>query len=214
MILIITNNSITKKLISKYINIKDCVIDIIDEDFSIYVDKKLMNKNLEKISKIIIDITNFNDKKENILNSVARIKVIYNIQIIIIAIGYKIGDELLSEFFKIGIYDFVISDDNSYQDEELRKSMQGNNYKDALKFKIDNKKNNEIKNLKIKNIKRKKQVSKEKILLTCFSMIKNTFSSVLKLLFYTVIMTLISIGATVIVNSNLRNILIQIIKGM
>ena len=137
MILIITNNSITKKLISKYINIKDCVIDIIDEDFSIYVDKKLMNKNLEKISKIIIDITNFNDKKENILNSVARIKVIYNIQIIIIAIGYKIGDELLSEFFKIGIYDFVISDDNSYQDEELRKSMQGNNYKDALKFKID-----------------------------------------------------------------------------
>lgn len=214
MILIITNNSITKKLISKYINIKDCVIDIIDEDFSIYVDKKLMNKNLEKISKIIIDITNFNDKKENILNSVARIKVIYNIQIIIIAIGYKIGDELLSEFFKIGIYDFVISDDNSYQDEELRKSMQGNNYKDALKFKIDNKKNNKIKNLKIKNIKRKKQVSKEKILLTCFSMIKNTFSSVLKLLFYTVIMTLISIGATVIVNSNLRNILIQIIKGM
>ena len=110
MTLIITNNQNTRDIVCKYINIKECIIENCYHKFTDYIDKEFMNKNLEHFEKIVIDITKFKDTKEEILKSITRIKVIYDIQIIIIALKYKIGNELLSNLFDIGIYDFIISE--------------------------------------------------------------------------------------------------------
>ena len=123
------------------------------------------------------------------------------------AIGYQIGNELLSSLFDIGIYDFIISEDKSFQDEEFRKAIVGNTYIDSIKFK--NKTDNKKSKLKIK---KNKQISKKKQLV-CFNFIKNQMKYVINLIGYILLMILISISATVLFNSNMRELLIKIMQG-
>ena len=216
MILIITNNDNIVKMTSKYIDIKKCIVENV-EDINTYIDKDLMSKKMELFDKIIIDINSLKNTNEEILKSIARIKVIYDIQIVIIAIGFKVGNELLSNLFELGIYDFIISEDKSFQDEEFRKAMTGNNYIDSIKFRIQDK-TKKIKKTKIKkriikdNKKKLIQVSKQKIL-ACFSFIKNIIFEIIKVIGYVSLMFLVSVGATALINANIREILIQIIRG-
>lgn len=208
MILIISNNNKIIKTIYKYIDIKKCLVESEVVDINKYIDEELMSKNIDFIDKIIIDINSLNNNSNEIINAIQRIKVIYDIQIIIIAIGYKVGNEMLSQIFNLGVYDFIISADKSYQDEEFRNAIKGNNYIDSIKFKVEN---NIKKKVKIKN-KKVKQVNKLKIL-TCFTFIKNIILFIFKTLGYLILMFLLSIGATSLINSNIRQILIDILKG-
>ena len=153
MTLVITNNQETKNIVCKYINIKECFIEYLENSFIEYVNKEFINKNLEQIKRIIIDISEFKDSKEEILKAITKIKIIYDIQIIIIALNYKVGDELLSNLFDIGIYDFVISSDKEAQREEWIKALNENNYIDAVKFK----KNIDTVKKKKKKVNRKKE---------------------------------------------------------
>lgn len=216
MILVITNNDDIVKITSKYLDIKKCIVENV-EDINTYIDKDLMSKKMELFDKIIIDINSLKNTNEEILKSIARIKVIYDIQIVIIAIGFKVGNELLSNLFELGIYDFIISEDKSFQDEEFRKAMTGNNYIDSIKFRIQDRtkkvKKNKVKKKIIKDNKKKlRQVSKQKIL-ACFSFIKNIIFDIIKVLGYVVLMFFVSVGATALINANIREILIQIIRG-
>lgn len=217
MTLIITNNQNTKGMVCKYINIKECVIENIENSFNEYIDKDFMNKNLEQFDKIIVDITGFKDTEEEILKAITRIKIIYDIQIIIIALNYKIGNELLSNLFNIGIYDFIISEDEEKQNEEWVKSLNRNNYIDAVKFKINtNDKKRKIKKISKNKLKKNlkendEQVSKK--LLACFLMLKTKCSDVLTFIWYALITILISVGATALLNSNIRQLIIEIIQG-
>ena len=216
MILVITNNDNIVKITSKYLDIKKCIVENV-EDINTYVDKELMSKKMELFDKIIIDINSLKNNNEEIIKSIARIKVIYDIQIVIIAIGFKVGNELLSNLFELGIYDFIISEDKAFQDEEFRKAMKGNNYIDSVKFKIQDKtkkvKKNKIKKRIIKdNRKKLRQVSKQKIL-ACFSFVKNIIVNILKIIGYVALMFFVSVGATALINANIREILIQIIRG-
>lgn len=216
MILVITNNDDIVKITSKYLDIKKCIVENV-EDINTYIDKDLMSKKMELFDKIIIDINSLKNTNEEILKSIARIKVIYDIQIVIIAIGFKVGNELLSNLFELGIYDFIISEDKSFQDEEIRKAMKGNNYIDSVKFKIEDK-TKKVKKTKIKkriikdNRKKLRQVSKQKIL-ACFSFVKNIIVNILKIIGYVALMFFVSVGATALINANIREILIQIIRG-
>ena len=216
MILVITNNDNIVKIISKYLDIKKCIVENV-EDINTYIDKDLMSKKMELFDKIIIDINSLKNTNEEIIKSIARIKVIYDVQIVIIAIGFKVGNELLSNLFELGIYDFIISEDKSFQDEEFRKAMKGNNYIDSIKFRIQDK-TKKVKKFKIKkkiikdNKKKLRQVSKQKIL-ACFSFIKNIIFDIIKVLGYVVLMFFVSVGATALINANIREILIQIIRG-
>ena len=217
MTLIITSNSNTKDMVCKYINIKECVIENIEDSFNEYIDKNFMNKNMEQFNKIVIDITDFKDTKEEILKSITRIKIIYDIQIIIIALNFKVGNELLSNLFDIGIYDFIISEDKEKQNDEWMKSLNGNNYIDSIKFKV----NSNEKKVKIKKISKNKlkkrlkendeQVSKK--ILACFLMLKSKCSDILTFIWYALITVLISVGATALLNSNIRQLIIEIIQG-
>ena len=211
MILIISNNNKIIKTIYKYIDIKKCLVESEVVDINKYIDEELMSKNIDFIDKIIIDINSLNNNSNEIINAIQRIKVIYDIQIIIIAIGYKVGNEFLSQIFDLGIYDFIISEDKLYQDEEFRNAIKGNNYIDSVKFKVENniKKKVKIKNKKVKKIK---QGNKQKIL-TCFNFIKNIILFIFKTLGYLILMFLLSVGATCLINSNIRQILIDILKG-
>lgn len=217
MTLIITNNQNTKGMVCKYINIKECVIENIENSFNEYIDKNFMNKNLEQFDKIIVDITGFKDTEEEILKAITRIKIIYDIQIIIIALNYKIGNELLSNLFNIGIYDFIISEDGENQNEEWVKSLNRNNYIDAVKFKINtNDKKKKIKKISKNKLKKNlkendEQVSKK--ILTFFLMLKTKCSDVLTYIWYALLTILISVGATALLNSNIRQLIIEIIQG-
>ena len=211
MVLIISNNNKIIKTIYKYIDIKKCLVESEVVDINKYIDEELMSKNIDFIDKIIIDINSLNNNSNEIINAIQRIKVIYDIQIIIIAIGYKVGNEFLSQIFDLGIYDFIISEDKLYQDEEFRNAIKGNNYIDSIKFKVENniKKKVKIKNKKVKKIK---QGNKQKIL-TCFNFIKNIILFIFKTLGYLILMFLLSVGVTCLINSNIRKILIDILKG-
>ena len=135
MILAITNTNekLIREICAKngyddievYTGIKDL------QDFSI---REL--QNLSSFKYLILDITNRKEKEENIIKSVVAIKSMHNIRIIIFATGYKEGDSILSQFFKEGIYNFIIGDNYKKQDEEFKKclSKEGHEYTDAISF--------------------------------------------------------------------------------
>lgn len=208
MILVITNNTYTKRIIEKYISLKNIVLEDNIDNLNMYIDKELMSKNIEYFDKIIIDISNI-EQNDEIYKGILRLKTIYDIQIIVIALKYKVGNKLLSRLFDIGIYDFVISEDKKLQDEEIRKALNGNTYIESIHFKLEDEEKK--KNKKSSNYK-KEQVRKKKIL-ACFSFIKNSLFIVFKLISYILIMFLMSVGATALINSNIREMLIKILQG-
>ncbi len=217
MTLVITNNQNTKDMVVKYINVKECVIEILEKKFSVYIDNDFMNRNLEQFDKIIIDIGEFEDTKEEILKAITRIRIIYDIQIIIIALKYRAGNELLSDLFDIGIYDFIISEDEENQNEEWIKSINRNNYIDAIKFKVKtNEKKKKIKKISKNKLKKNLRENDEQVsknILSCFLSLKSKLSDVLTLIWYAFITVLVSIGATALLNSNIRQLIIEIIQG-
>jgi hypothetical protein len=68
-------------------------------------------KNLNNFTHIVVDISGFKDSEKDILDSIVAIKSMYNIRIIIVAIGYSYGNSLLGKLFGEGIYNFVTSID-------------------------------------------------------------------------------------------------------
>ncbi len=217
MVLVITNNDRTKNMVRKYIHLKEIKLEKITEKFDIYVDKEFMKKNLEQFDKMVIDITSFTDSKEEIVKAITRIKVIYDIQIIIIALRYKIGNELLSNLFDIGIYDFVISKNEEEQNNEWIKVLNKNNYIDAVKFKINtNEKKKKIKKVNKSKLKKNLRENEEQVgkkVLACSFELKNKLIDVLIIFWHGIITLLISVGATALLNSNIRQLIIEIIKG-
>ena len=51
MILVITNNDDIVKITSKYLDIKKCIVENV-EDINTYIDKDLMSKKMELFDKI------------------------------------------------------------------------------------------------------------------------------------------------------------------
>lgn len=96
-------------------------------------------QNLSNFKYLILDITDIKEKEETIIKSVVAIKSMHNIRIIIMATGYKERDSVLARLFKEGIYNFIIGDSYSKQDEEFEKclSQEGNEYKDAIRFRVE-----------------------------------------------------------------------------
>ena len=93
-------------------------------------------RNLNNYSNIIIDLTGLSDTEEDVIKAVLALKLMYNIRITIIAIGYEHGNSLLSKLFNEGIYNFVISKDKREQEKELYECIigKGKQYKDSIKF--------------------------------------------------------------------------------
>ena len=93
-------------------------------------------KSLSNYKAIIIDVCSTKEKEEDIVKAVVAIKSMYNVRIIILALGYKEGNSLLAKLFNEGIYNFVNGIDYETQIQQFRLSFSkdGNQYKDAVRF--------------------------------------------------------------------------------
>lgn len=93
-------------------------------------------KNLNNYQSIIIDVNSTKENEEEIIQSVVAIKSMYNIRIIILAIGYKEGNSLLAKLFSEGIYNFITGDNYLEQKEQFENciSKEGYTYKDSIRY--------------------------------------------------------------------------------
>lgn len=105
-------------------------------------------KNLNNYKQIIIDITSTKETEDEIVQSVVAIKSMYNIKVIIVALGFQEGNSLLSKLFNEGIYNFVNASTYYEQKEQFKKclSNEGYQYKDAVRFRqsIESSRKNKI----------------------------------------------------------------------
>lgn len=105
-------------------------------------------RNLNNYKQIIIDINSTKEDVEDIIQAVVAIKSMFNIRIIIVALGYEEGDTLLSKLFNEGIYNFVTAKTYYEQKEQFKEclSKEGCQYKDAIRYrqKVDESKKNKV----------------------------------------------------------------------
>lgn len=105
-------------------------------------------RNLNNYDQIIIDINSTKESENEIVQAVVAIKSMYNIRIIIVALGYQEGNSLLAKLFQEGIYNFVNSSTYLEQKEQFKTCLmqEGCQYKDAVRFrpKVENGKKNKI----------------------------------------------------------------------
>mgnify|MGYP000009508537 FL=1 len=105
-------------------------------------------RNLNNYNQIIIDIASTKETEDEIVQSVVAIKSMYNIKIIVVALGFREGNNLLAKLFNEGIYNFVNADNYYEQKEQFKNclSKEGCQYKDAVRFrqKIEDGKKNKV----------------------------------------------------------------------
>ena len=105
-------------------------------------------RNLNNYKQIIIDIASTKETENEIVQAVVAIKSMYNIKIIIVALGFQEGNSLLAKLFNEGIYNFVNASTYFEQKEQFRNclSNEGCQYKDAVRFrqKLEEGKKNKV----------------------------------------------------------------------
>lgn len=103
-------------------------------------------KNLNNYKQIIIDIDSTKENEDEIMQSIVAIKSMYNIRVIVVALGHEEGDRLLSKLFNEGIYNFVNAKNYYEPKEQFRNclSAEGCQYKDAIRFRQKVEKNGVI----------------------------------------------------------------------
>ncbi len=95
------------------------------------------NNNYEHYQILAVDLSIVSNTDDEILNFFLKFRQLYDAKIIIVAIGKKVGDLILSKLVSDGIFNFITSEDDFLQKEEIKACILGNNgYKDCVKFKI------------------------------------------------------------------------------
>lgn len=82
-------------------------------------------KNATHYSQIIINVDLFYNSATEIANALFLLKSANNTNIVVIAQGYDVGDELLSELVANGIYNFVLSFDKTASHSEMEDCING-----------------------------------------------------------------------------------------
>ena len=93
--------------------------------------------NMSVYDKLIIDMNAIKDLPDEIIQALDMYRVMYgDTRIIIVATNFEPGDELLTKFFQMGIYDLITTDDFSELKAELVKCLStGKTYKDSVAYK-------------------------------------------------------------------------------
>ena len=95
------------------------------------------NNNYKHYQMLAVDLSIVSNTDDEILNFFLKFRQLYDAKIIIVAIGKKVGDLILSKLVSDGIFNFITSEDDFLQKEEIKACILGNNgYKDCVKFKI------------------------------------------------------------------------------
>ena len=84
-----------------------------------------------------------------------KFRQLYDVKIVIVGIGRKVGDIFLSKLVSDGIFNFITNEDTFLQKEEISNCILGNNtYKDCVKFKA-------VEQIQVKENNKKGDIFKE-----------------------------------------------------
>ena len=195
-------------------------------NISKYVKETKINFNL--IKYFIIEINCLDNKDEEIIETIHNFSRVFNrIRFIILAQGIEEQSYLLNQLFEKGIYNIINLNTEQEIEEQLIKclSAEGMQEKDAKRF--EKKQEIIVKEKPIEKIKKKIKVHEEekkakvvkkeekkidmpsnKVYL--FSLLLEAITRLVKFISYSLIFILTSIGLTILLNSELRELVFQI----
>ena len=187
-------------------------------DIKSYLKETTINFNLMKY--LFVDLSLLKNSKKEIVESIYEFSQQYkNIRIIIYAQGFDNQDILLTNLYDLGFYNIINENDNTLVETKINKIIEtGLNKKDTRKYekKREEKQKKSILKTMEKKIRSKilsentktENIPKE---VYFFSLIIETIVKLLKFIFYLLIFILTSIGLTILVNKELRDMLLQIL---
>lgn len=189
-------------------------------DINQYIKETKVNFNL--IKYLVIDISTVTNTDTEIIDSIYNFSKIYTrARIIIIASGYDNQNAILTNLYDLGFYNIIneleieeklgIALDNGLQKKDSKKFEK--------KIEVIPKKNSfskitdKFKNLKFKkNSKKQKEVSNDmptnKVYL--FSLLLEAVTRLVKFICYLLVFGLTSVGLTILLNAELREMVFQI----
>lgn len=189
-------------------------------DINQYIKETKVNFNL--IKYLVIDISAVTNSDTEIIDSIYNFSKIYTrARIIIIAAGYDSQNAVLTNLYDLGFYNII----NELEIEEKLGIALDNGLqkKDSKKFEkkveVIPKENNfskiadKFKNLKFKkNSKKQKEISNDmptnKVYL--FSLLLEAVTRLVKFICYLLVFGLTSVGLTILLNAELREMVFQI----
>ncbi len=187
-------------------------------DIKNYLKEPTINFNLMKY--LFIDVSLLKNSKKEIVESIYEFSKQYkNIRIIIYAQGFNNQDILLTNLYDLGFYNIINENDNTLVETKINKIIEtGLKKKDTRKYekKREEKQKKSILKTMEKKMRNKilsgntktENIPKE---VYFFSLIIETIVKLLKFIFYLLIFILTSIGLTILVNKELRDMLLQIL---
>ena len=146
------DNSKIKKLIYVGKNINNELEKIVSEERIVIIQRlqneynmtSLFKEDLRAINQIdylVLDLSAFinSTKSDEIIRNLDRLRGNYEFRIILIAPGFRKGNELLASCFNMGIYNLVtaINDNQMYDQLKICLSEKGMTYAQASQYKID-----------------------------------------------------------------------------
>ena len=215
------------KSICKQLNISILNEEVEELDFFKYIKETKVNFNL--IKYLIIDLGQIKNTEEQIINSIKYFKEIYlHTRIIIISKGYDNQNKILTTLYDMGVYNLIndIEEDNLKIEIKKCLSNEGIQKNDAKRFKKQEEviqKENKIKKLidkvktkdnKPKGSKIVKEKNKSDIPINSvylFSLLLEAITRLVKFICYVLVFILTSIGLTILLNSELRQLVFQIL---
>ena len=186
-----------------------------------YLKETKVNFNLVKY--FIIELNNLDNTENEIIESIYKFNKLHSkIRIIILAQGLSDQSNLLNELYNNGIYNIINNSDNKKIQEELIKclSNKGIQKTDAKRFeRIEEKvkKDKKINILKSKlkeiyNILKKNDKTLNSKSAYFFRVLIKVISEFVKIIYWITKILLIYIGIKILFNSQLREIILQILK--
>ncbi len=219
----------TSALIQKICSKQNILILYQNEDItniSNYLKETKVNFNL--IKYFIIEINCLDNKDDEIIESISNFSRVFNrIRFIILAQGIDDQSYLLNQLYERGIYNIINLNTEQEIEEQLIKCLSENGMqsKDAKKF--EKKQEIIVKEKPIEKIKKKvkvhkkedkpKAIKQEKMNLDMpsnkvylFSLLLEAITRLVKFISYVLVFILTSIGLTILLNSELRELVFQI----
>ena len=220
----------TAQLIQKICKRKNILILNTQEsetDISQYVKETKINFNL--IKYLIIDLNSLTNSETEIIENIYNFSKLYTkTRIIILASNYNDQNIILTNLYDLGFYNIINEFEVELMENKLNIALSevGIQKNDAKKFKKREEiiqKESKIKNLidkvkakskKQKKIKKVKEETKMDIpsnSVYLFSLLLEAFTRIVKLICYVIVFVLTSIGLTILLNSELRELVFQIL---
>ena len=219
----------TAQIIQKICKRKDILILNAQEcetNISQYVKETKTNFNL--IKYLIIDLNSLTNSENEIIETIYNFSKLYTkTRIIILASNYNEQNNILTNLYDLGFYNIINEFEVNAMVNKLNVALSesGIQKNQSKKFKKreeviqkESKIKNFIDNIKTKKTKENSEVKKEvkadmpTNLVYLFSLLLEAFTRIIKFICYVIVFVLTSIGLTILLNSELRELVFQIFR--